>query len=119
MIRFKNKHVCNPGARKSSGKQRYGTDKVQIVAIEKLPADYVPEPKPKKRRRKPMEDNRSDKIAKGNAVYEKTNIPRHTITCGGYQQVKKARPNRKINYDAFAKQSQDLMALARYGKKVN
>ena len=90
MVKFRAKHVCTPGARRvkiQSWKRQ--VNKVKVVAVEKLPIDYVPEIKIKKRKSiDPAKYAVSDKVAKSSQVSKGTNIPRITITCGGYQQTR-------------------------------
>jgi hypothetical protein len=47
MVRSKNKHVCNPGARRADGYRwkRKHTPRSRVIEVEKLPANYVPEAK--------------------------------------------------------------------------
>ena len=104
MIKFRSKHVCTPSARKF--KPRKPKDKVKVVAVERLPIDYVPEVKAK-RAKKVIQPTKysagmlgsplSDEIAKSTKISSDTSVPRITIVCGGEQVTRKALTQRKVD----------------------
>jgi len=91
MVRSKNKHVCNPGARRAGLPpwKRKKVVKPRIIAVEQLPLDYVPE------KLKPMR-----------SVEDHSKVPRKTITCGNnpigpHTYNPKTITHRKIDYTAI------------------
>lgn len=97
MVKFRAKHVCTPGARRVKTQAwKRQVNKVKVVAVEKLPLDYVPEVKVKKKKTINPDDYKlridgvtQEAVAKSTRMSNRSDIPRITITCGGYQAVKK------------------------------
>jgi hypothetical protein len=109
MIKFRSKHVCTPSARKF--KPRKPRDKVKVVAVERLPIDYIPEIKAK-RVKKAIQPTKysagmlgstlSDEIAKSTKISSDTSIPGSTIVCGyanktGLPEKRKILSQRKVD----------------------
>jgi hypothetical protein len=106
MVKFRAKHVCTPGARRVKIQPwKRQVNKVKVVAVEKLPIDYVPEIKVKKRKKTVVKNHHnltncdiSTAVAKSSQVSKGTNIPRITITCGGHQVTKARSQKMDIEY---------------------
>ncbi len=116
MIRSRNKHVCNPGARRSDGKpwKRKDKPKARILLVEKLPADYVPEVKEKTRKHiKPANYAVSEAIAKSSRSAEGKLIPRTSITSGSDWQFDSEGKLLKLPPKTLSHRKMDLTAIER------
>ncbi len=86
MIRSRNKHVCNPGARRSDGMawKRKPSSKARVLSVEKMPANYVPaipDEKKTQAKVKRVPESVKEAIAKSSRSADGKLIPGVTITC--------------------------------------